>query len=85
LQALHPPVLVAAEAPLGADIAGCPGEQVNDGAPDGRLMRRVAELLGSLLVTGAWQNAKCVIHLRQSVAMNADSCSGGFVRPLAVG
>jgi hypothetical protein len=38
LQAPHPPALVTVEAPLAADIVGCPGGLVNDGPPDGRLM-----------------------------------------------
>jgi hypothetical protein len=36
LQAPHPPALATVEAPLAADIVGCPGERVNDGPPDGR-------------------------------------------------
>ena len=36
LQAPQPPALVTVEAPLAADILGCPDERVNDGPPDGR-------------------------------------------------
>jgi hypothetical protein len=45
LQAPHPPALATVEAPLAADIVGCPGERVNDGPPDGRSWDEAAETL----------------------------------------
>jgi hypothetical protein len=62
LQAPHPPALATVEAPLAADIVGCPGERVNDGPPDGRSWDKASMLRSSAKQRNVWTGCNTVEH-----------------------